>query len=199
MPANHNDRIVYKACMEKVRERLGIVQAIAARQLTTGSGVLDTELTCVQLRKVLELIAYSSLAANREKYAEANPGFEFDGRAKKILERVRKVNPAFFPVPMALPVRQPDGAKHCEAIADGFLTEDEFVTLFDGTSEILHMQNPFSSKIFSLPTTYDVGGWVSRIQRLLACHRVHLVNGELILAVIPSSGPVEVFQAAPTP
>ena len=55
-----------------------------------------------------------------EKYAEANPGFEIDWRAKKILERARKVNPAFYPVPMQLPIGKPDGEKHFGSIAEGF-------------------------------------------------------------------------------
>jgi hypothetical protein len=191
------DMDVYLKCMDKIRQRLRVVSAISAGTLTTGEDVLNTELMCVQFRKVLELIAFASLTANRDKYAEAHAKYGLHWRAKDMLKALEKVNPDYYPVPLDEPVVQPDGTKHFPRPADGFLTRDEFAVLYDAASDALHMRNPFSTKAPAIPTAYSIKDWVFRIQRLLRLHLMHLVDGDKWVVQIPSSGAIHLFPATP--
>jgi hypothetical protein len=193
-----DDTAVYRTCMEKVRERTTVIKAVLAGAINTGSDVLNTELICLQFRKTLELIAYASLAANREKYAEAHANFGLHWRAKDMLKTLEKVNQDFYPMPLGPPIPQPDGTKHFPRPADGYLTKDEFAFLYDTTSEYLHMRNPFSPKDSLVHTPYSVDGWVTRIRNLLAWHLMHLVDGGKWVVQIPATGPIHLFPATPT-
>jgi hypothetical protein len=59
---------IYGKCMEKVRQRIAAVRWLCGTDRPLGNHTMLTEeLVFVQFRKILELIAYSSLTANREK------------------------------------------------------------------------------------------------------------------------------------
>lgn len=199
VPPRPPDIQVYATCMEKVRQRIGAVKwLVAGVYLRQQEFFLDVEMISLQLRKTLELIAFASLSANREAYAAAHADFERDGRAKRLLEKLAKVNPNFYPTPVTLPSSGEAGVKHLGAVTDGFLTRDEFITLFDSASEVLHMRSPFSNQPPTINSGYSVEEWVARIQRLLGVHVAHLLNGEKWVVVIPTVGPVTVHQATPT-
>jgi hypothetical protein len=195
-----DDTATYIDCMKKVRDRVNIVQTIHAGGINTGIDFLNAELVCVQFRKALELIAFASLTANREKYAQAYADFERDGRAKRILEKIEKLNPDFYPVPFGEPIpdsSHPNKFTFPPPADNDALTRREFELLFDTTSEILHMRSPFSTK----PPTdivYPVERWVLKIQKLLAVHMVHLVDSPMRWVVrIPKVGDVQLYPAAP--
>ena len=65
------DTEIYAQCMQKVKQRIGVVRLLSKDDpLGPSNSMLTAELTFVQFRKVLELIAFSSLSANKEKYGE---------------------------------------------------------------------------------------------------------------------------------
>src|ERR1700731_738919 len=70
---------------------------------STGFEAIDKELVFLQLRKILELLAFASLTANREKYAAAHKKFATFWRAKDMLQDLEKVNPDFYPRPVQPP------------------------------------------------------------------------------------------------
>lgn len=61
---------MYCSCMEEVKLRVSVIQAVVEKGLTVGREDFDVELVCVQLRKTLELIAFASLTASQARYAE---------------------------------------------------------------------------------------------------------------------------------
>jgi hypothetical protein len=191
------DTDVYVKCMEKVRQRLAVVNAINSGTVTTGDEVLDTELTCVQFPKVLELVAFASLTANREKYAEVHANYGLHCRAKDMLKALGKVNPDFYPTPLDEPVTQPNGTKHFPRPADGFLSRGEFAVLYDAASDGLHMRNHFSTKVPAVHPAYSIDDWVLRTQRLLRWHLMHLVDRDKWVVQIPSDGPIHLSLASP--
>jgi len=142
-----DDAVKYCNCMSQIRQRTGMVQSVLARTITTGQEVFDIELIFVQFRKILELIAFSTLTANRDKYSLAHANFAVHWKAKSMLEAVGKLNPNFYPVPLfGPPTLLPNGVKQFTPLAEGFLTQDEFEFLYDKSSEILHERNPFATK-----------------------------------------------------
>jgi len=154
-------------------------------------------LVFVQLRKALELIAFASLTANKEKYSTAHANFALHWRAKEMLEALEKINPEFYPVPLESPVRQENAVVHFPRLDSGFLTKDEFVTLYNVSSAAIHTRNPFSTKDPVIEIGYSVEDWVLRIQRLLALHVMHLVDGDKWIVNIPEDGPVHLYPGGP--
>jgi hypothetical protein len=192
-----SDTVTYCHCMEEVKQRIGLVKAILAGLTTTGQEIFNIELIFVQLRKILELIAFASLTANKVKYSAAHANFASHWRAKGMLADLGKINPDFFPVPLDAPVPLDTGVKHFPRPVDGFLTKDEFVTLYDASSAVIHSRNPFSTKDPVIQIGYSVEEWVLRIQKLLGWHLMHLVDGDKWVVNIPQDGPVQVYPASP--
>jgi len=170
-----SDIQIYCDCMAQLRDRINVVQTIMSGGIHIGvSGQpplkdQTAELIFVQFRKVLEGIAFASLSANREKYAEVHANFSKHWRAKDMLAVVDTVNPGFYPVPMAPPVEiSPGNYSFGEPLADGFFTREDFIFLYKCASEALHTHNPYREGDPTINITYSVQEWVARVQRLLA-------------------------------
>jgi hypothetical protein len=192
-----NNTVTYCNCMSQIRQRTGVVQGVLNRTITTGHDVFDTELIFVQFRKILELIAFSTLTANKEKYSLVHANFAVHWKAKSMLEAVGKLNPNFYPVPLGPPELLPNGVKQFTPLAEGFLTKDEFELLYNKSSEILHERNPFTAKDPVIQIGYSVAQWIVRIQTLLAFHKVDLIDESKWMVEIPNEGAVKLWPAVP--
>jgi hypothetical protein len=181
---------IYCENMAVVRNRINKVQTMIGGQMGTGDLDMDTELIFLQFRKVIEGIVYALLSANKAEYSAQHAKFADHWRAKDMLAEMEAINPRFFPIPLLPPVARSSGIKHFEAVRDGFLTRDEMVFLYDGSSGVLHARNPYSTKPQMIDVKYDVQEWVRRFQKLLSVHVVLLVNGDAWLTEIPGTGPV---------
>jgi hypothetical protein len=188
---------LYANCMEEVRDRVNFVKSVGAHRVTTGRKVFDIEVVFLQLRKILELVAFASLSANKEKYSAAHEKFAAHWKAKLMLQELEKINPDFYPMPIGQPQLQADGTKHCPAITEGFLTRTDFELLYDIASQFVHTRNPFCPKDPMLLMPYSMRDWISRIRALLALHIIHLVDGKKWIVQIPEEGVVRVYTAEP--
>lgn len=192
--------VTYCNCMEEVKLRIGLVRSVVVRSVTTGREDFDTELVFAQLRKTLELIAFASLSANKAKYSAAYNNFATCWNAKRMLDDLEKVNPDFYPIPVAYSGINKEGVKHFELLTEGFLTKDEFVVLYDKCGQILHARNPFTNQDAVIRLGYSVSDWELRIQKLLSLHRVHLVDSSntwLVSMKEPNDGKVHAYDAQP--
>ena len=82
--------------MARVRERINFVQTVNVNKIDVGSIALKAELMCLNFRKVLEEIAFSTLAANKDAYSELYSDFSQHWKAKAIVEKLKKLNPNFY-------------------------------------------------------------------------------------------------------
>jgi hypothetical protein len=195
---SNEDAEKYCNCMVQIRQRTGLVQSLLNRTITTGEEVFDIELIFIQFRKVLELIAFSSLTANKDKYSAAHANFAVHWKAKSMLQAVAKLNPSFYPVPLGPPELLPNRTKRFTPLAEGFLTKDDFEFLYDKSSEVLHARNPFATKDPVIQIRYSAAHWIVRIQTLLAFHNVELVDESRWMVEIPNDGPIKLWPAVPT-
>jgi hypothetical protein len=194
----NEDTKLYINCMEEARFRLNFIKELPTRSGSTGFQAIDKELVFLQLRKILELIAFSSLTANKTKYNAAYKKLSTVWNAKEMLRSLEKINCEFYPLPVQPPQLQPDGTKHCASVGD-FLTKDDFVSLYDVASTSLHVGNPFSTASPVIKMRHNVRQWLERIQALLKLHVVRLVDGNLWIVEIPEKGPVKMWLAEPRP
>jgi hypothetical protein len=181
-PNENHDRYIW--LMGQVKLRLRFLESDAERmaapsQLPANEAVLLYERVCLQLRKILELIAYSTLVANKDAFASFHPNFAEFWKAKNVLNKLREINPRYYPA--ALRETTLNGQRHFEdAMPDTWLTEGEFAPLFDSCSEVLHIANPFDgSELGDLGRT--VPAWIARIRGVLQIHVVALTPDDIIL------------------
>lgn len=195
---------IYCSSMAQIRDHINVVQMIMSSGIHVGlpgkSALQDqtAELIFVQFRKVLEGLAFASLSANREKYSEVHANFSKHWRAKDMLAVMDTANPEFYPVPMSPPLETAPGKYYFgEPPVDGFFTREDFIFLYKCSSEALHTHNPYREGDPTINIKYTVQEWVARLQKLLAWHRTHLLNGEIWVVHIPGEGNVRAVQAVP--
>ena len=191
-----SDIQIYCDCMAQIRDRINVVQTIMSSVIHIGlpgkPHLQDqtTELIFVQLRKVLEGIAFATLSANKEKYSEVHANFSKHWRAKDMLKVLGAVNPNFFPVPRGAPITVSPGNHH--------FGEPLAPKLYKCSSEALHTHNPYREGDQTIYTKYTVPQWVDRVQKLLSWHDTELLNGDRWVVNIPRDGPVQAWAAIQT-
>ncbi len=150
---------------------------------------------------MLEQIAFGSLIANKDVYSKVRASFATDWHATRMLKQLSEINPEFYPQPLNEASRKVENGRrhiHLEPLSDVFLTKDDFVLLYDYSSDVLHSQNPYKA----IGPTIHVGrspkDWLSRIQKLVALHRVRLATDAIWIGAVPDKdGKVHTYSAQP--
>lgn len=200
---NSDEKLASQYCgfLNDIRLRLELVRFICKGSLTVGTELFDYELAAVNLRKVLELIAFGSLTANKLAYSAAYAGIEKKWRAKALLDELEKIHPDFYPKPLLYPAVTEAISRqlHFDFQDAGFLTRDEFIELYDLCSKVIHTRNPFAATV-AVDFRITVVEWVAKIEKLLSFHLFRLSGvpqiwiGEL---AAPGDGKSHVYIASP--
>ena len=111
---------------------------------------LDNEFLWLQLRTVVELMAFSGIAADQERYAALraevlkNPDYTRDGKVNKILPELAKISPHFLPISLAEHAdRDERGRLRLEKTS--YVAElTKLIDIHERAGENLHADNPFS-------------------------------------------------------
>jgi hypothetical protein len=131
----------------------------------------------LQFRKILELIVFASLTANKKLYATAYANFSKHWEASKLIGNLRRLNPGFYPVPIII---TPDPAPHIRSAfalrTVGFLTADQLIQTHGRCGKLLHAANPFGQVIDYDFYHQSFVEWHRLIIGLLNCHQVRLPN-----------------------
>lgn len=184
--------------MDQISRRLRLLAGLAQGDFTSGDETADGEFACLQLRKILEQIAFASLAANRERYADVRPRFDQEWRAKGILDQLEELHPDFYPVPV-VPNRLGPNRVDFDVLAEGFLSRADFVLLYDKCSQAIHDWNPYKDGPQVIALERPIQAWAERIHRLLAFHQIRLLDSPeiLVVEVFHPSGQAHVYRASP--
>lgn len=194
----HPDAVMYANRMAEIRTRLGRISSAVDRiKRERKQDDSDIEMIFVQFRKCCELIALGSLIANKKAYSEQYADFASDWRLSRIVDKLRKVNPDFFPVPMSEPVKGAGRANFTLA-KEGFLTEAEMIRLYNIAGKLLHSRNPFSTEDPTHDIGFSVDGWVTRLNRLLRWHYIQQTESSRWLVQVPETGNVHVYPTIPS-
>lgn len=156
--------LYFNQMVEVKRRFLAIDRILGAKKgkSRTLSGDTDNEFMWLQIRKIIELVTYSAIASDLERYsalrAQTNGKVEDDQKATKILNRLSGINPKFMPAPLGNMVHQPDGSKHFEGLEEAkHVTLNRFTDLFNEASEHLHTPNPYGADAQTLAQTQREG------------------------------------------
>ena len=193
-----NPHSMYADCMEEIKKRTSVVEAFLTGQCHTMCVQTTAESVCLQIRKILELIALASLTANRAEYEKYRSNFQRDWNGKRILETLEFANPRFYPQPGRQVLDEATGkVVSVESIRSGYVTKREYMRLYDICGGILHADNPFGPKRDAESFLKSVPPWMGKIRRFLNHHQIQLIDDDQQLWVLmqaASDGTVHVFE-----
>jgi hypothetical protein len=191
-----SERVVYANCMDEIKRRTDAVFAILKGHNSTLYKITNIEFVCLQIRKILELIALASMASHKEEFARQHAKFAEMWRAKKILDDLWKLNPDFYPVPTEQILDPKTGEVIATSITSkAYLTKEDFAIVYDGCSDILHSENPFGLPKNLPDIEAGIPVWMQKIINLLQHHQAQLLGGKHQLFVLmngKSDGRVQV-------
>ncbi len=189
MTIKDEDITKYCDCMEEVKRRTLTVTTLLAGDWTTPFRATNVEFMCLQLRKILELVALASITANKEEYAKQRKKFESDWHAERILRDLEKVNAHFYPKPGVQVLDEATGkvVELKDREEDDYLTKDYFVEIYNRCSEVLHAANPYGTEADYGEFQELLPEWMQRIINLLNHHQIQLLDSDLMLWIIMES------------
>ena len=108
------------------------------------------ESICLQTRKILELIAMSSLVCNKEAFDEVNKNISSLWNGKEIILEVKKYNPLVFPITSYKykkfnPKELYKYYQDLKPVKD-VLNEGKFIEIYEKCGGMLHIKNPYNTK-----------------------------------------------------
>lgn len=143
----------------------------------------------LQIRKVLELVAFSVLSANQHALTALQHGKSRDYHAEKVLRSIERKFGTVYPRPIHQHMDPRPGVRaDFSDLTEGFLTRAEFATLYDECGNVLHGRNPFRKPLdldYYWPRIPD---WSMKIRHLLNSHVATIVNDPHLYLVQMGAG-----------
>ncbi|WP_258239032.1 hypothetical protein [Arcobacter sp. F155] len=171
------ERQKYANVMNEIKRRTSVIYSILNGKKNTLYKATNIELMCLQIRKILELIALCSLVANQRLFLKKINNLQKMWNAKLILADIEKLNPDFYPKPIdEVPSKKEGIINEFIDIKEGFLTKDEFIKVYDKCGKILHAENPLGNGIDYKYYEKVIPEWMGKIKRLLNSHTIKLLN-----------------------
>ena len=170
----------YADQMEEIKRRNASIKMLSEIAVGQLHMPVVTECIYLQFRKILELIAMSSLVANRQAMEKMNRsrkklGNQWNGDA--ILKLVEGINPDFYPVPIIeRPPRHPAAKAELVEKTDSFLSRGEFSRLYNLCGGLMHADNPLGRKTDYRALWEEGPVWESKILELLGCHKIRMLG-----------------------
>lgn len=162
--------LLYKNSMIEVKRRFRAIDRIlGAKKPRTLNAEFDGEFMWIQVRKLVELVAFGGIMADESRYAairaeaKDNPDYRRDWKVGSILKKLAEVTPHYLPMPIGELRQLEDGTKNFAA-GEEKQTLERFIAIYDLAGDYLHVPNPF-----------DIEGLADFQQRLDDC-RVNLAR-----------------------
>jgi len=170
---------LYCDVMEEIKRRTAVVWSFLNGKSSTIYKATTIESACLQVRKILELIALASLVANKTEFAAQNEKFAKVWNARLILNDLERLNPDFYPKPFR-EVRSAEVGviNDLQDITDGFLTKEEFLKVYEKCGGMMHSDNPYGGKTDCGYYDKSIPKWMEKIRVLLNSHTIRLLNDE---------------------
>jgi hypothetical protein len=167
----------YAAAMKVIKLRVEVIQLFLSGRREAKYLPTTVETIGLQFRKVFELIALASLAANRSQYSAAYADFASHWQAAKLIKNLRSINPDFYPKPVVeVKTNRPGVLNELKPRGLDYLTETELVEAHGRCGGLMHSENPFATPIDYPFFQRSFGSWLPRTMNLLNNHQVHLLG-----------------------
>jgi len=139
------DAVGYKRIMQEIKERLIFCGKLCKNLYAQENEIskIDIEICCLQIRKMIELIAMGSLVVNKSEFERIGKNFSGMWKAKDIFREIKRLNPSYFPKPIKNVIESNDNT--LETITENVFTEQTIEKVYDKCSRLIHTPNPFGS------------------------------------------------------
>lgn len=165
----------YAEAMKEIKLRSEVITLFLTGRLEARYVPTNVEMIGLQFRKVFELVAFASLAANRSQYSSVYSDFAKHWEAAKLLKNLRRINPNFYPKPVVEAPTSQSGALHAlKEREQDYLTQDELIEAHGKCGKLMHGANPFGIPIDYAFYQQRFNIWMSKTINLLNNHQVHL-------------------------
>jgi hypothetical protein len=165
----------YAAVMKEIKLRTEVINLFASGQRNAQYVPTNVETIGLQFRKVFELVAMASLAANREQYSLDYNDFAKHWEAAELLKNVEKINPNYYPQPVVeVPSDQPGIGHNLKKRDEDYLTKADLITAHGRCGSLMHAANPFGNPIDYSYFQQNFPVWMTKIINLLNNHEVRL-------------------------
>jgi len=161
--------------MEQIKARTNVINAFGNKQTSTIFQETNVECVFLQFRKILELIAFGSLVANKIEFSKTYSEFSKCWNANYLFRDLERVNPAFYPIPV-IEKPKPGYPVELEFKKEEYLKKKDFLKLYEKCGKILHSTNPYDARIDYSQYEQSIQGWLTKITRLLSSHVIKLIN-----------------------
>lgn len=182
----------YCNLLEELKLRMKAVQNIVNGKVSIasfGHPYFADDFVFLQIRKILEIVAFGSMCSNIELYRKTYDKYTTHWRAKDILQKLECINKDFYPIPLSpsneFSVRESEKLKNVHVLENsqsGFLTKDEFEFLYDCSSRVIHSPNPYK-EAKKIDLRMSVDDWMHRIASLLWFHQMKLAQTDVMWLV----------------
>jgi len=167
----------YCALMEEVKLRLAVVDYFISGQRHALYQPPTLESACLQLRKILELIAFGSLVANEHAYTSVHSKVSKGWHAADLLRELERVNPQFYPVPVVeIPSDIPHAILRHKKREGDYLTKANFPEVYGRCGVMAHAANPYGKGLDYAHYQRMLPLWRTQVVNLLNNHEIHLLN-----------------------
>jgi hypothetical protein len=167
----------YCGLMEEVKLRVNVIDFFISGKGHALYPPPTLESACLQLRKILELVAFGSLVANKDAYTAVYGKFSKKWDAGDLLKELGQVNPYFYPFPIIeVPSTHPPAVVDLVPREGGFLTESNFAEVYGRCGVMAHAANPYGEGIDYAYYRQQLPLWRTQVMNLLNAHEIRLVN-----------------------
>lgn len=170
--------------MKLIKQRMQIIEEVVINVPELGSQniprsiLFEFEFICLQLRKVLEGIVQCSMISIGSDYLRVHQDFLKHSRATNIVKNLDKLHRRWFPE-FVYVNRYGAGVPYLSPGGSAF-NKQRWVDLYSVTSEVIHVQNGFSS-IPKLNLEFTIPDFFIMIKRHLSNHVTTQPNGGVFL------------------
>jgi len=174
----------YLQQMSVVKMRQSVISNILKKRNSTGYVYSDIEISVLEIRKIIELIAMGSLVSNIEDFSKIHDKYATYWNARLMFKDIERINKDFFPEPIS--IKKSKKVDEFVKLKSGYLNKEEAISLYLKCGEFLHEDNPYRKPHDIEYYRNNLPIWNSKIINLLNRHLIHLCNGNFYFVVMQS-------------
>lgn len=180
---------LYLKNMSLIKMRMRALSDVIRLKRTTTYEITNIEFCILQVRKILELIALSSLVSDADLYREKMDKIEKKWNARLIIRDIERIHPDFFPHPITIESHRDEGEPdEFLELNEPYLTKDKLIEIYQLCGKYLHQASPFADEMQVNRSYWKVKSelveWSRLITRLLSTHVIHLYNEDYMWYVV---------------
>jgi|GEM_PF-383074 len=170
----------YLELLREVKERGNVFQAFSSGTANAIYEEATVEVATLQLRKILELLAFGLVLGTGEKAMSAYVSFVKFKNVKKYFSALNELNNGYYFQPV-LEKRNEQGEIHWDdPVADNYLTSDDFPVLMEHCNRVLEPRRIGVLQISIEQCRAANQRWYSKIVYLLNRHLIHPEGNDVV-------------------